>query len=311
MRPKPKAFTLVELLVVIGIIALLISILLPALSRARQQANLVDCMSRLHQIGNVLGVYEADNQGRIPLAQVFRYLDPVHPPDINNEENNWYWVFTLGDLMNRSMLSTSDGLVHNLSKVFTDTDTNTDNNFRWVSHYTCNPRLFYSPDMYNFTAPDSESPTGLDYEDTFKINIGQNRKVASVSQPANVFAIWDGPQAADQNYNTFPCAEALDNWAFYQNGLCYNVGSLNAGSAIWPIAGGSPGVGDGSAQQKQYNYDVSMAFGSGTPPWLSLRFRHSNNTKLAALCLDGHVTSRLIGGVLRTDMYSNVPTTTW
>ena len=65
---KRKAFTLVELLVVIGIIALLISILLPALAKARYQANLILCGSNLRQLGLAMNMYANENKGVIPLG---------------------------------------------------------------------------------------------------------------------------------------------------------------------------------------------------------------------------------------------------
>ena len=71
---RARAFTLVELLVVIGIIALLISILLPTLARARDSAKAVKCGSNARQVVQGLIGYSTDFQGTLPLG--FAYLGP-------------------------------------------------------------------------------------------------------------------------------------------------------------------------------------------------------------------------------------------
>ena len=72
-----RAFTLVELLVVIGIIALLISILMPALTKARNQALAIKCGNQVRQIYMACAMFAQDNKGHLPRASVGPPNDPT------------------------------------------------------------------------------------------------------------------------------------------------------------------------------------------------------------------------------------------
>jgi prepilin-type N-terminal cleavage/methylation domain-containing protein len=72
---RSRGFTLIELLVVVAIIAVLAGLLLPVLSRGKQSARAVACLSNLHQLGLALDLYVQDNESRLPICAPLPSLD--------------------------------------------------------------------------------------------------------------------------------------------------------------------------------------------------------------------------------------------
>ncbi len=93
-----RAFTLVELLVVIGIIAVLIGVLLPALNKARKSARAVQCLSNLRQMGNAWTMYLNDAKGRLP-DSIWTTPAPLTAGSAQGNEVVWtgFWFGLLGN----------------------------------------------------------------------------------------------------------------------------------------------------------------------------------------------------------------------
>jgi prepilin-type N-terminal cleavage/methylation domain-containing protein/prepilin-type processing-associated H-X9-DG protein len=96
---KRRAFTLIELIVVIGIIALLTAILVPILSSSRENARAVHCGSNIKQLYFAFSLYESEN-GTFPYA--FN-LDTPYPPtggypgNIMYDKAGWWWLNYIAD----------------------------------------------------------------------------------------------------------------------------------------------------------------------------------------------------------------------
>jgi len=204
-EPFPRAFSLIELLVVISIIALLIAILLPALCQARDSALAVQCLSNERQIGQMVHFYASD-------------FDQYHPT--NGTPNTWHvllnWEYGTGEPpLEQATRNASEPVPY---------------------------PLFYCPKMVDlgFTG---QSLTGFSYFTTYTANLtifagADPMKIDDITKPSASGSLWDAAEHSTGRPNRFFFASA--GYHLRTTDANHSVGYVHGGNQ--GLRGGSSNV---------------------------------------------------------------------
>ena len=147
-RSRLPAFTLVELLVVIGIIGLLISILLPVMSRVQGRAKTLACQANMRSIGQAFFGYAAEFKGSMPWGWCWDRFSPTTGQGFT--PGDYYdWASTVSQYVNRRrekgvLMGTGGGTTKyaDLSKMLRCPEVQSDATFNHGTDYTAHPVIF-------------------------------------------------------------------------------------------------------------------------------------------------------------------------
>jgi prepilin-type N-terminal cleavage/methylation domain-containing protein/prepilin-type processing-associated H-X9-DG protein len=256
---RSKAFTLVELLVVIGIIAVLIAMLMPALTRARMSAKLVSCQSNFQQVYQALLHYvNGEGKGMLPLASTPGGFSPPAAPMGTNAE-----IFIrLSDMMGTRVL---DETRDKLNTILTCVEAERESGVIWA------PNLIRTIQFHPRAFPGYDQLKDMPKE-------YPQRKLTSIKNGADKIMFYEGAQIPIWNMCPEPESIFLDGWRW-----------------SWSHQYADP-PNDGNYARWNDSIDAGKNRDDG---WFvcSMRFRHMKNTMTPLAFFDGHVEPRRVGDV--------------
>ena len=263
------AFTLVELLVVVAVIALLIGVLLPALGAARSTAQESKCASNMRQIGIGFQTYAAENGLRLPVGF-------FEDEDLSDGNDTVHW----GNLILNQF-----GVA---GKTAAEQNPNEQSGRLGVREIFDDPAAIEPPDPGKMFFPYSTHPRlmpdieRMDWQASLAAGKPvelEPMRVDQVRSPSQLVALMDGAQQAAEPFNHTASATA---WAI-------DGGALNDKRRAYFLMSDTSGVEMNDSIDGGPNYDAPSRPQGAEDPNGNIRWRHQGDSGANLLYLDGHV----------------------
>jgi prepilin-type processing-associated H-X9-DG protein/prepilin-type N-terminal cleavage/methylation domain-containing protein len=295
------AFTLVELLVVIGIIALLVGILLPTLGRARESASAVKCMANMRQIGQAIVIYVGESKGVLPIGLAIDG-QPMDLGTYRGESLDWTTLLT--KVMKRGVGAGYDsqqavGQTHaGVREVFFCPTVFVPNKapHAGIAHYSSHPRVMPNLETIDFYRPSPPLRRMTPY------------RLSRIKRSAEIAIIFEGSTSPDGQQAGWLAHATVNELDRRREGRKpYLTDDFSLDTTLNPNQPIDMRTGVGAwTEANDLNKDTLNNAGQ-------VRFRHKGDTQTNCLMADGHVESFILNkstkqpNLLRKNIFVSPP----